>query len=150
MVDVEGNVTTTQSVIDLIEAVDAPVKANTNEVETGSTVHAVYLKVEALAASGTGRPNFYLAIFKNPGGNLTPPGANAVGTSDNKRYVIHQEMVMLSGDVGNGLPRIVFNGVVSIPKGYKRMGPNDKLQLLLRTGFVTADMCSQAHYKEFR
>ncbi len=150
VVDAEGSVTATQSVIDLIEAKDAPVKANPNEVQTGSTVNGIYLKVEVSHTSGVGRPNIYLAIFKNPGANLTPPNANTMGASDNKRYSIHQEMVMNSGDAGNGLPRILFNGVIAIPKGYRRMGPNDKLQLLLRSPTVTSDFCMQCHYKEFR
>ncbi len=132
---------------------DAPVLASSNEVETGSKVNGIYLKLEALHASGTGRPNFYMAIFKNAGNNLTATfNPKNVGINDNKRYVIHQEMVMGSGDAGNGLPRVVFNGVIVIPKGFRRMGPADRLQMVLRTGTtgVTFDWCMQCHYKEFR
>ncbi len=153
VVDAEGTVDDTPVVVvDLINTVDAPVLANTNNVETGSKVNGVYLKVEVLHTSTVGRPNIYMAIFKNPGNNLSALGMDpsAIGANDNKRFVIHQEMVMMSGDAGNGLPRVLFNGVIAIPRGLRRFGPADKLQLLLVTGTVAADWCMQCHYKEFR
>ncbi len=151
VVDTEGGVTSTVSVTELIKADDAPVLASTNLVQTGSTVHGIYLHVEVLHDAGAGRPNIYLAIQKNPGNNIANINPSAVGADDNKRYVIHQEMIMMSGDAGNGLPRPLFNGVIKIPKGFSRFGPNDSLRLLLITkGSVTGDFCSQCHYKEFR
>ncbi len=151
VVDFEGNVTSTISIIDLIKSVDAPVLASPNQVETGSKVNGIYLHVEVLHASGAGRPNIYLAVMKNPGTALTNPDPSSIGTNDLKRFVIHQEMIMMSGDAGNGLPRPIFNGVIKIPRGYIRNGPDDSLRLLLITkGSVVADMCGQVHYKEFR
>jgi len=154
IVDAEGTVDDTPNVVvDLIETVDAPVLASTNEVETGSKVHGIYLHVEVIHISGTGRPNLYMAIMKNPG-NLLPTGFNPkiLGTNSNKKYIIHQEMIMGSGDAGNGLPRILFNGVIKIPKGYIRNGPLDRLQMVLVAGNagVNFDWCMQCHYKEFR
>ncbi len=155
VVDLEGNVDDTPVVsLDVVLATDTPTLAQTAQVITGSTVHGIYIKIEATHTSGTGRPNFYFIVFKNPGGNLPALGfvPNAIGANDNKRFVFHQEMVMLSGDASNGLPRVVFNGVVKIPKGFSRMGPNDKISINLVTGNagVAADWCMQVHYKEFR
>ncbi len=152
VVDAQGNVDTVQSVVDLVNTVDSPVLVTPNEVVIGAKINGIYLKVEASHTSGTGLPNFYMYIMKNPGANLNNPQANAVGTSDEKKFIIHQEMVMLSGDAGNGLPRVVFNGVIAIPKGYRRFGPKDKLQFVCRTGTTNldADFCIQCHYKEFR
>ncbi len=152
IVDAEGSQVTTQSIVDLVNVVDAPVVTSENQVEIGSTIHSIYLRVEALHASGTGRPNFYIYIMKNPGANLNNPQANSTGGQDEKRFIIHQEMVMLSGDAGNGLPRTIFNGVIKIPRGYKRFGVKDKLQLALRGGTTTMtyDFCVQCIYKEFR
>ncbi len=157
VIDAEGTVDDTPTVtVDLIASHDDPKLANVTQCVTGSKVHGIYLHLEALHASGTGRPNMYMLIFKNPGGNLsttiTDLNPKTIGTNDNKRYVIHQEMIMGSGDAGNGLPRVVFNGVIKIPKGYQRNGPNDKLQLVMLTGNtgVVFDWCMQAHYKEFR
>ncbi len=151
VVDAEGAASDTQTVVDLIVSVDAPVLASVNQCETGSKVNGIYLKVEANRTSGTGRSNMYLAIYKNPANSNVGPAADAVGGNALKKYVIHQEMIML-GDFVENMPRILFNGVIKIPKGYIRNGPNDKLQALIKMGgnSVTSDWCLQCHYKEFR
>ncbi len=151
VVDAQGAMGTpgTAVVTKLIETVDAPVLANVTEVETGSKVNGFYLKVEVYATSTAALANCYMAIFKNPGNNLTNPAINAVGADDNKRYVIHQEMVMLEKNT-TGNPRTLFNGVIVIPRGYRRNGPADQLKLILLAPGVTTEFCVQCHYKEFR
>jgi len=158
VVDNEGVVDETPVVsVDLILATDTPVLAQTAQIITGSIVHGIYLRLEAVASGGTGRPNFFMCIFKNPGGNLGGLSFDprAIGANDNKRFVIHQEMVMLSEPTTEtkGIPRTIFNGVIKIPKGYKRFGPNDKLTMNIVMGsasLIDADWCSECHYKEFR
>lgn len=155
VVDAEGSVDDTPIVtVPLIETVDAPVLGSVTQVETGSKVNGIYLHVEVLHSSGTGRPNIYMIIYKNPGNNFVATTFNpkAMGGNDNKRFVIHQEMILMSGDAGNGLPRPIFNGVIVIPKGMSRFGPGDKLLMNIVTGNagVVADWCLQSHYKEFR
>ncbi len=151
VIDSEGALTAaTTSSTPIIAAVDAPTLGSTTQVETGAKVNGIYLHVEVSHTSGAGRPNVYLAVFKNPGGNLSAPNPTNVGGSDNKRFVIHQEMIMMSGDAGNGLPRPLFNGVIAIPRGYRRFGPNDTLIVALQSKNVAADFCLQCHYKEFR
>lgn len=135
--------------VDLATSVDAPILANVQEVETGSTINGIYLKVEAVATSSAALANFYIMIVKNPGSNLTFPNANVVGSDDNKRYVIHQEMVMFQ-QVTNSNPRTVFNGVIVIPKGYRRMAINDQLILFVISPGISTFTCVQCHYKEFR
>ncbi len=153
VVDSEGaTVAGTVSVIDIVNTVDAPVLATSNEVETGSKINGIYLRIEALHANTAGRANMYMMVYKNVGNNMTSsrPIPNAVGTSDMKRYVIHQEMIMLNGDAGNGQPRVLFNGVIKFPRGYIRNGPQDKWQVVLLTPAVVSDWCLECHYKEFR
>ncbi len=136
----------------LIRAKDAPVLANSTEVETGSKVNGIYLKIEVASneAFDSGAvPNVYLIILKNPGDNLTTPVANAVGVSDDKRFVIHQEMVMIQNAIG-GNPRVLFNGVIAIPRGYRRFGPNDVLSFGILSPSINIALCVQCHYKEFR
>ncbi len=132
-------------------ATDTPTLAATASVETGSKINGIYLRVEISAnetiANGIG--NVYLYVAKNPGGNLTMPVANAVGANDNKRFVFHQEMVMLQNADG-GNPRTLFNGVIVIPKGYRRMGPNDLIFVKVFSPIFDITVCIQAHYKEFR
>ncbi len=153
IVDAQGTVDDTPVVtVDLINTVDSPAFTSQVNVETGSRVHGIYLHLECSHTSGTGLPNFYMIIFKNPGANLTAPNPKAVGITDERKYVIHQSMVMMSGDAGNGLPRVVFDGVIKIPKLYTRNGIKDKLQMVLVTGTasLSADWCVQCIYKEFR
>ncbi len=140
-------------VITVALAKDAPVLANVTEVKTGSTVNGIYMKIEVASNDivQTGAiPNVYLIITKNPGGNLTMPAPNAVGSSDNKRFIIHQEMVMIENTGKGGNARILFNGVIAIPKGYRRMGPNDTITANILSPAMDLAVCFQAHYKEFR
>ncbi len=134
---------------DLIATVDAPVLANSNEVETGSKVNGIYLKVEVYATTAAALANVYMIVGKNPASAITLPNPNSVGVSTLKKYVIHQEMVMLEQSV-NGNPRTLFNGVIVIPRGYIRNGPLDKLQLTVLSPGVNISLCIQCHYKEFR
>ncbi len=141
----------TQVNSNLINAIDAPVLANTSAVETGCTVNAIFLKVELYqtSATGGGLVNAYMIIVKNVGGNFLSIPANAVGSDDNKRFVIHQEMIMRQ-NLDNGNPRILFQGVIMIPKGYRRFGINDLLQIGILAPAGTMDVCFQCIYKEFR
>ncbi len=140
----------TVEVTNLAAATDTPTLAANASVETGCTINGIYLRVEVVNTGVTGvLANAYMIITKNPGGNLTMPVPNAVGINDNKRYVIHQEMVMLQM-IDNSNPRTLFNGVVVIPKGYRRFAPNDTLELRVFSPGVELNACMQVHYKEFR
>ncbi len=141
-----GTVNTTN----LVQSVDAPTIAGTAQVETGSTVNGIYLRVEVVNTGVAGvLGNAYLMIAKNPGGNLTLPQPNLVGSDDNKKYVIHQEMLMLQM-VDNSNPRTLFNGVIAIPRGYRRMAINDLIIVAIFSPGIELTFCIQAHYKEFR
>ncbi len=135
----------------LIEATDTPTLAATTQVETGSKVNGIYLKVEVAGNEviASGIPNVYMIITKSPGNNISVPTANAVGANDNKRFVIHQEMLMIENAVG-GNPRTLFNGVIVIPKGMRRFGPNDRLFCSILAPILNIAACIQCHYKEFR
>ncbi len=140
----------TQLNVNLIAATDTPVLANTNNVITGSKINGIFLSVEVVNTGTTGvLSNAYLTVFKNPGGNLTIPNGNLVGVNDNKRYVIHQEMVMLQ-ITDNSNPRTLFKGVIVIPRGYRRFGPNDLLTVGIFSPGIELTGCLQCHYKEFR
>ncbi len=134
-------------------ATDTPTLANTAGVETGSKINGFYIRFEVASneAIDLGAiPNFYFMVWKNVGGNLTTPVPNAVGGNDNKRFVIHQEMTMIENKGQGSNARTVFNGVVVVPKGMRRMAPND--QWLVQTICPALDtaQCVQSHYKEFR
>ncbi len=131
-------------------SVDAPTLAGTAQVETGSTINAIFLSVEVVNTGVTGvLANCYFYIMKNPGGNLTLPAANAVGADDNKRYVFHQEMIMLQM-IDNSNPRTLFKGVLKLPRGYRRMAINDELTIRIFSPGIEITGCVQCHYKELR
>ncbi len=148
--DEQGGIAAASTVnVTLADATDTPTLAVTDSVETGSTINAIYLKVEINATSSAALANAYMYVAKNPGNNLSMPNPNAVGASDNKKYVIHQEMVMLQQQT-NSNPRTLFNGVIVLPRGYRRFGPDDQLLLKISSPGVSLNYCVQCHYKEFR
>ncbi len=141
----------TQATNNVILAVDNPVITTAIQVQSGCTVNAIYMKVECVNSEVTqgNLPNAYMLVFKNPGSNLTIPVANVVGVNDNKKYVIHQEMLMLQKVTGSN-PRTLFNGVIVIPKGYRRFSFDDSLQVGVFSPGIDLEFCIQVHFKEFR
>ncbi len=138
--------------VTLIQETPAPVLANTQEVQTGSSVNGIYLKVEVVSNENEvmgAIPNVYLAVYKSPGNNLDVIDPTSVGANDNKRFVIHQEMILIQNQNAAN-PRIIFNGVIAIPRGYRRFAPSDRLYVVLRSNTVNIAYCLQCHYKEFR
>ncbi len=133
----------------LANTTDTPTLAVPRDVETGSKINGFYLNVEAYATTAAALSNIYMILVKNPGGNIVLPAPNAVSIDDNKRFVIHQEMKMLQKQVA-GNPRTIFNGVIAIPRGYRRNAPGDKWQLNFLAPGVNCDVCVQSHFKEFR
>ncbi len=134
----------------LVNTTDTPLLANVAQVETGSRVNGIFLSIEAVNTGVTGvLANAYIMVYKNPDGNLTFPNPNAVGASDNKRYVIHQEMVMLQMQ-DNSNPRTLFKGVIIIPKHLRRNAPADQIVVRAFAPGVETNWCLQCHYKEFR
>ncbi len=141
----------TQLATTLIDAVQTPVLTTPPQVAIGGRVSSIYLRVEVVSnETDVGAiPNCYLIVFKNPGNNLTVPSASAVGTSDVKRYVIHQEMLMLN-NVQGGNPRTLFNGVIRIPRGMQRQGNDDTLVVAVVSPALNIALCIQCIFKEYR
>ncbi len=137
----------------LAQVVDNPASATPIQVSVGSQVNSIYLTVECVASetSTTATPNIYLAVYKNPGNNIVFPNANAVGPSDEKRMVLHQEMVMIN-PLDGGVPRNIFKGVIKIPPRIRRFGVADVLyvQLFIPSTGVAVNACVQCIYKEFK
>jgi len=148
---VTGVITT----IPLVDVVDNPALANPAEVSQGSRVNAIYLRVEVLAVAGfTTVPRVYMVLWKNPANAFTAINPDSVGSSDRKRFVLHQEMTMVAGTTDVQIPRTMFQGVIKIPPRMQRMGFDDRIALLFRheSGETTAitNVCIQAIYKEYK
>ncbi len=151
VIDVQGgSAIGVNTLTNLAVAVVTPNTATgTSDVADGSKINGIYLKVEVYATSSGALSNVYMIVLKNPAGNLGVIAPNTVGSDNDKRYVIHQEMVMVQRNI-NGNPRILFNGVIALPRGYRRFARDDKLQLRILAPGISVDFCIQCHYKEFR
>ncbi len=154
VVDSQANLAKTVTLpIVLADATDTPTIASTPSVETGSKVNGIYLRVEIASNDPIDLgavPNCYMTVAKNPGNNITLPAPNIVGGSDNKRFIIHQEMTMFENKGQGSNARTLFNGVIVIPKGMRRFGPDDQLTLSVLSPSLDIVVCVQCHYKEFR
>ncbi len=154
VVDLQGTIGAgVESSFTLAASTDTPTLADTDGCETGSKINGMYLRVEVASNEAIdlgATPNFYIAIWKNVGGNLAAVNPSTVGGNDNKRFVIHQEMTMIENKGQGSNPRTVFNGVFVIPKGMRRMGPNDLWKLQFLCPALDYVICIQCHYKEFR
>ncbi len=152
VVDSSGTVTAAAVLASsIIKADDDLVLANTTEVLTGSKVNGLYMKVEVVPneTDAGAIPNVYMAVYKSPSGLAGTIDPTNVGANDLKKFVIHQEMIMLNNLAG-GNPRTLFNGVIVIPKGMRRFGPLDTLVISAKSTALNFAICWQAHYKEFR
>ncbi len=153
VVDIQGGlILAVQQIETIAKAVDAPVVSNPEEVETGSRINALFLNVQVAASSTAALANLYFMIFKDQGGNISAgviPNANAVGSSNMKTVVFHQEMIMTEKNT-TAFPRTMFRGVLMIPRHMRRMGINDVIKIAFFAPGVNYDFCFQTIYKEFR
>lgn len=164
VIDANGLVSAAvQSVVDIVLADANPdPEISPTKVTVGSVVNSIFLRVEVVGVdSAGGVDNIYMAVIKNPSSEINIANLDKVGISNDRKWVIHQEMLMLTkegfGGTGAGAPRFprtLFNGVIKIPPKYRRFGVKDKLQVLIqhRNGEVTqtTEWCLQSIYKEFR
>ncbi len=158
IIDTNGGITGgTPSTTDVITTVDNPAAGTSNQCSIGSRVNAIFLNVQIIqVVAAGGVDNIYLIVYKNPGGDLLGPNVDGVGVSDDRKRVLHQEMVM-TGNVltaASAIPKTLFKGVVLLPKAIRRNGVQDKLQVIVghRSGEATqqSNFCLQCIYKEFR
>ncbi len=142
----------TPTFIDIANAVDAPVLANKAEVETGSSVNALFVNIQVTGeVTEATLANVYAIFFKNPGNNIAAsaiPDGNVTGVDNFKRQIFHTEMAML-GNSTTTIPVILFKGVLKVPKVFKNMRVDDFLSLQLFSP-VNCNYCVQMIYKEYR
>ncbi len=129
VVDAAIGITSSNTLVNFAKAVNTPLSTITTDVSQGCIIKAVWVVIDVCGLSGTGvLNNFDAFLFKNPGNNLTPPGAGAVGSSNEKKFVFKQwrAMIMRNQDGNNPYH---WEGWVPIPKRYQRMGTDDILLL---------------------
>jgi len=148
-------VTNIVSVIPIVETKDSPVSTTPTQVTTASRINAIYLRVEVLATgTAAGIPRIYMTVQKRPGNTIPTVDPNSVGISPHRKWIIHQEMIMVADSSTTPIPRTMFQGVISIPQKMRRFGVSDQLNVNFQhdAGETTAitNVCIQCIYKEFR
>ncbi len=147
IVDDTGAVSTTTQSLLIAKAKDNPLTSVDNDVRKGCVIKAIWLSFDVCGLAGAGaiqKTNCYL--FKNPGANLTLPGAFVVGSSNEKKFAFRMwsYMTMRNQD---GNPPNHFEGWIPIPKRYQRMGTDDLLELVFESSTLTGHITMQCIYK---
>ncbi len=140
---ITGALTGTNIVKNLAKAVNSPQSAAApEEVVHGSIIKALWISLDACGTNASGVANNFSAyLMKNPGASLTPPDATAVGTSNEKKFVIKEwhGMVMRNQD---GNAPLHWEGWIKIPRRYHRMGTDDTWILALRVTATSTGLFS--------
>ncbi len=142
----------TKTNVRLIIGVDAPVIANTDEVESGARVNGIFLNVQVAVTSTAALANVYMILYQNAGGNIQTaqiPNGNVTGAADFKPEIFHTEMLMGEKNT-TGIPRTLFKGVLKLPRKMHRIGVTDIIELQLFSPGVTWEYCVECIYKEYR
>ncbi len=134
----------------IAKAVTAPSNTITTDCHRGGHIKAIWLSIDWCGLAGTGvLQNTLGYLIKNPGDNLTEPGAFAIGSSNEKKFVFKtwSSMTMRNQD---GNPPYHWEGWVKIPRRYQRMGTDDTFRFI-----VGQDVAGGGHlfvntiYKEY-
>ncbi len=145
------------SVIDTIvtdifaKAVTAPAPTVTSDIAHGSIIKSVWISLDFCGTLGSGVSNsIFVYMMKNPGNNLTPPSADAVGSSNEKKFVFKQWTAMAMR-IQDGPTPYHWEGWIKIPKRYQRMGTDDTLSMSYEASTAGAGLITyQAIYKWYR
>ena len=147
------------STTELAVQVDLPSTTAVNQVHVGSAVKAIFLNVQINGSIiYSGIPRVYFLVYKNPGNQVPVPDPSNIGISPRRKFVIHQEMMMVdpvgpAASSPSSFPRTMFKGVILIPKRYQRFGDGDKLTFVIQNALGETngqtDWCVQCIYKEF-
>ncbi len=132
------------------KAVNSPLSTVDSDVSNGCAIRAIWCSIDVCGLAATGvrqRVGFYL--IKIPGANLTVPGVFAVGTSNEKKFVVKQWSYMTMRNQDGNAPNH-WEGWIKVPYRYQRMGTDDIWQLVVACDSATAHYSAQFIYKWLR
>ncbi len=149
VVDATIAITSTNVVSLIAKAVTAPSNTVDTDCRRGGTIKAIWISLDMCGLGTAGANQRTVAyLIKNPGDNLTEPGVFAVGTSNEKKFVIKMWSVMTMRNQ-DGNPPYHWEGWIKIPKRYHRMGTDDTWQLVMGNTGETGHGFFNAIYKEY-
>ncbi len=139
--------------IDVVNVVVAPAAANSNEVQEGSILKAVYIEMWVTSTGTTGQTcSFNMTVEKVPSDatDMTFTQSANLGAYPNKKNIFYttQGVVGASVDGSNSIP--LYRQWIKIPKGKQRMGLGDKILLNINAIGTTLAICGIFIYKEYR
>ncbi len=130
VIDTSGSLTGASVSVTILAVAVQPGNLDTlsNQVPIGGKISAIYYSLY-IFSDATEVQNSLVDIYwwKRQEGSLSIPIPGAVGISQSKRWVFHEEKG-LSGNRTTGTP-MVIKGVLKIPKPYQRFGNGDELQM---------------------
>ncbi len=141
----------TTEVFVIANAVDSATLAVTNSVERGSKINTIYVEqwIYGSAVAGV-NSRISWGFFKNPGANLTAPSPSVAGIDDNKKFY-YAMGTGLVGNQANGQPGYLVKGWFSVPKGYRTMGANDQITMIVRNDTANdINVCRMFIYKWYK
>jgi len=140
-----------ESVTDVVNTVNArSVITVPNEVENGATVGSIFVSIYVLGSSGSTSGLIDWYIWKKPGDAIqagTVPTPGNTGVSQLRRFIFHEEKGLSATQDGTPM---VFKGVIRIPPRFRRMGQQDKIQIVILSSEEIMDFCVKAIYKSFK
>ncbi len=125
-----------------------PALAATSQVVAGARINTIYLEVWIYgnAVAGINSPVTWM-LFKNPGGNITPPDPALAGASDTKKFIFAMGKGLV-GASANGQPGYLIRGWFSIPQRYRRFGFGDTIGLRIKNDTANdLNICKMFIYK---
>ncbi len=162
MVDTSGAIVAlTNTVLETLVLTSANTTApltTTNGVPRGCRINGIYLSLffaqdVNAAASAVPLMDWYIIIDKGGRLNITPTfgdGANdfptpgSTGSAINKNSILHEEKGLI-GEKNDG-SKMVFQGVITIPRGKRNFMANDQLIIVARAN-DEAIFCLKSIYK---
>ncbi len=146
----------------IVEGVDNPVITSNPSVQAGSTVSSVYLSLFFATkgnASATNPEVVDWYVIYDVAGRMSASGnfgagadvlpiPNNAGSSVNKNQILHMEKGLV-GDAADG-SKMVFQGVIRIPRGKQRIGIGTKIQIVAQKQETDKFFCLKAIYKYYQ
>ncbi len=147
----------------IVTGVDNPaVDAATNEVQAGSTVTSIYLSLFFGTKGNASAVNpevvdwyiiYDVAGRMSEGGTFgngaaVLPIASSAGESVNRNQILHMEKGIV-GDAADG-SKMVFAGVIRIPRGKQRIGIGTKIHIVAQKQEGDKFFCLKAIYKYYQ
>ncbi len=135
----------------IAKAVTSPSPTVDSDVPHGANIKMIYCTINGCGLGGTGvLNNMNIYLMKNPGNNLTAPGAIAWGTSNEKKFIFKAWMFMIMRNQDGNTP-FHWEGWIKVPRRYQRMGTDDVLLIgIQNTASVTGHFSAEFIYKDYR